>query len=278
MPWLLRGWRYARLALHLLEGTLTLACIAPLIAPSTVLRLRQRWSTRLLAILGIELQVGSQPVAPGSLLVANHVSWVDIFVINALAPAAFISKAEVRSWPVIGWLAAKSDTVFLRRGSRGHARQVNAEIAALLDAGRNVAVFPEGTTTDGSHVLGFHAALLQPAIAAGHPVQPLALSYHGGDGCPSRAPAYDGDVSLGESLAAIIAEPRLIAHIQPAAPLPVEQTADRRKLAQHARETIVRLALGDGATCEGRAFEPGRSGDAVSPGPGILRRPPAAVR
>lgn len=274
----MRGWRYARLALHLLEGTLTLACIAPLAAPATVLRLRQRWSRRLLAILGIELQVGSRPVAPGSLLVANHISWVDIFVINALAPAAFISKAEVRGWPVIGWLAAKSETVFLRRGSRGHARLVNAEIAALLHAGRNVAVFPEGTTTDGSHVLGFHAALLQPAIAAGHPVQPVALSYHAGDGCPSRAPAYDGDISLGESLAAIIATRRVVARIQPAAPLPAEEASDRRKLAQHARETIARLALGDGATCGGRAFEPGEGGEAVSPGPGILRRPPAAVR
>lgn len=274
----MRGWRYARLALHLLEGMLTLACITPLVAPSTVLRLRQRWSARLLALLGIELEAGNHAVVPGSLLVANHVSWVDIFVINALAPAAFISKAEVRGWPVIGWLAAKSETVFLRRGSRGHAREVNAEIAALLDAGRNVAVFPEGTTTDGSRVLGFHAALLQPAIAAGHPVQPLALSYHGDDGCPSRAPAYDGDVSLGQCLAAIIAERRLVARIQPAAPLPIDQATDRRQLAQRARETIIRLALGDVGAGVGRTVEAGRDRDSVSPAPERLRRPPAAAR
>ena len=133
-------------------------------------------------------------------------SWLDIFVINAAYPAAFISKAEVRDWPLIGWLAAKNETVFLRRGSRGHARIVNAEIASLLGRGRQVALFPEGTTTDGSHVHPFHAALLQPAIDAGAPIQPLALCYRLPDGSFTRAPAYDGDVSLLDCLKAIVAE------------------------------------------------------------------------
>ncbi|WP_068804014.1 lysophospholipid acyltransferase family protein [Thauera phenolivorans] len=240
---MLRAWRYARLGLHLLEGSLTLACVFPLVRPATRLRLRQRWSTHLLGVLGIDLRTGGQAVQPGSLLVANHISWVDIFVINALAPTAFISKAEVRAWPLIGWLAARHETVFLRRGSRGHVRQVNAEIAALLEAGRNVAVFPEGTTTDGSKVLGFHAALLQPALSAGHPVQPVALSYRGPDGSFSRAPAYDGDISLGACLAAIVAERGLVAHAQPSAPIPAGAQADRRSVAQAAREIILRLTL-----------------------------------
>ena len=95
----------------------------------------------------------------------------------------------MRNWPVIGWLAARNDTVFLRRGSCGHARIINAEIGAQLDGGRNVAVFPEGTTTDGTRVLHFHAALLQPAIASGHPVQALAIRYLTPDGRHELAPA-----------------------------------------------------------------------------------------
>jgi len=234
------------------------------VRPTTRLRLRQRWSARLLGVLGIELRTRGEAVQPGSLLVANHISWVDIFVINALAPTAFISKAEVRQWPLIGWLAARNETVFLRRGSRGHARQVNAEIAALLDAGRNVAVFPEGTTTDGSKVLGFHAALLQPALSAGHPVQPVALSYRSPDGRFSRAPAYDGDISLGACLAAIVAQRGLLALVQPCAPLAGGAQADRRSVAQAARESILRLALAPGAQAETWKAWPSSTRSAVS--------------
>ncbi len=238
-PRLLRGWRYLRLAVHILQGVLVTTLVYPLVPRSAHQRRRRRWSETLLHILGIRLQLEGAPIAPGCLLVANHISWVDIFVINAAAPAAFVSKAEVRGWPLIGWLAAKNDTIFLRRGSRGHARVINAETAALLDAGDNVALFPEGTTTDGSHVLHFHGALLQPAIACGHAVQPLALSYHGADGRFSRAPAYDGELSLAQSLANIIAARTTVARLQAAAPLPTAAATDRRALARAARAAIV---------------------------------------
>ena len=165
-------------------------------------------------------------------------SWLDIFVINAAYPAAFISKAEVRAWPLIGWLAAKNETVFLRRGSRGHARIINEETAALLDAGCNVAIFPEGTTTDGSQLLHFHAALLQPAIACGHPIQALALQYRTPDDRFSAAPAYVGDISLGECIANIIASPRTIARITVAEPIATADGTDRRSLAARTRSEI----------------------------------------
>lgn len=228
-----------RVAVHILQGVLTVILLYPFVAPARRLSLRQRWSRQLLAIVGMQIEAGGHAVSPGCLLVANHVSWLDIFVINALAPTAFISKAEVRQWPVIGWLAAKNETVFLRRGSRGHARIVNAEIAGLLDAGRNVGVFPEGTTTDGSHVLAFHAALLQPAIEAAHPLQALAISYHQTDGSPSRAPAYDGDISLGECLSNVIAHRRLIARVSATAPLATTDGVHRRELARQLHESIV---------------------------------------
>lgn len=224
--------------MHLIQGVLTTALVYPFCRPDTRLALRQRWSRRLLTLLGIQLEIDGPPIEPGCLLVANHISWVDIFVINALAPSAFVSKAEVRAWPIVGWLAAQNDTVFLRRGSRGHAKIVNAEIAALLEAGLNVAVFPEGTTTDGSHVLHFHAALLQPAIAAGKPVQPLAISYHAPDGTPSRAPAYVGEVSLVQCFAAIVTEEQIIARVQTAHHFESAAVTDRREVATAARDWI----------------------------------------
>ncbi len=192
----------------------------------------------MLRLLGIRLEAAGEPIRPGCLLVSNHVSWLDVFVINALAPSAFVSKAEVRGWPVLGWLAARNDTVFLRRGSRGHAKIINAEIGALLDQGRNVAVFPEGTTTDGTHVLHFHAALLQPAIASGHPVQALAIRYRTHDGRYEGAPAYDGDITLGQCLAAIVARTGFVARIDVLTPVAADAQRDRRALAHQARDAI----------------------------------------
>ncbi len=196
----------------------------------------------MLDALGIEVEADLTHAVPGALLVANHVSWLDIFVINAALPAAFVSKEEVRCWPVIGWLAAKNDTVFLRRGSRGHARLINEEIAAILGRGKLVAVFPEGTTTDGRSLLHFHAALLQPALAAGRPVLPAAISYWELDGERSLAPRYDGDISLGQCTRAVLRRPRLIARLV-TTPLRGQAGEDRRQVAAQAREAIA-LAAG----------------------------------
>lgn len=213
--------------------------IYPLTAYTKHQRLRQRWSRGLLSLLGVELRHHGENIERGCLLVANHVSWLDIFVINALSPTAFVSKAEVRHWPLIGWLAARNDTVFLRRGSRGHAKVINAEIGLHLDAGNNIAVFPEGTTTDGSHLLHFHAALLQPAIESAHPVQAIAIRYQSPGGQRSLAPAYDGDISLGQCLAAIVAAPALIARTEAFTPLPTDTGQHRREIARLARESII---------------------------------------
>lgn len=255
----MRGWRYFRLATHIAQGLATIALLYPLCPPRAHRSLRQRWSRRLLGIVGVEVRLEGHAVAPGALLVSNHVSWLDIYAINTLAPSAFVSKAEVRDWPVIGWLAAKSETVFLRRGSRGHAKIVNGEIAALLDAGRNVAIFPEGTTTDGSRVLPFHAALLQAAIESAHPVQPVALSYHDEDGLHSVAPAYDGDISLGRCLANIVSHRRLVVRVHAAAAVATDTDTSRRDLAHGVRDTIIELSR------RARGVAADTSGEAVAP-------------
>lgn len=226
----------------MLAGALVALTIFRICGDRRRLSLKQSWSAAVLDALGVELEADLTHLEPGVLLVANHVSWVDIFVINAAVPSAFVSKEEVRRWPVIGWLAEKNDTVFLRRGSRGHARIVNGEISALLAAGKVVAVFPEGTTTDGRSLLHFHAALLQPALVAGQPILPAAISYWELNGQRSLAPRYDGDISLGECTRAILERPRIIARLV-TTPLRGRNGEDRKQVAAASREAIA-LAAG----------------------------------
>lgn len=209
----------------------------PLVAHERRQALRQRWSYQLLDIFNVRLDLFGAAPSRGSMLVANHISWLDIYAITAVQPAAFVSKAEVRNWPVIGWLAAKTGTIFLHRGSRVHVRTINDEISKVLLSGGNVTVFPEGTTTDGTHMLHFHASLLQPAIGGGRPVQPLALAYRGLDGQPSAAAAYAGETTLWQSLCMIARQPGLILSIDVAPALPTGG-ADRRAIAALARAAI----------------------------------------
>lgn len=225
----------------LFQGVVTAACVFPFSSDPHRLRLKRWWSKAMLDILGIRLDADLAHAVPGSMVVANHVSWLDIFVVNAALPSAFVSKEEVRHWPVMGWLAGINDTIFLKRGSRGHARLINAEIAAVLAQGRHVAVFPEGTTTDGTHVLHFHAALLQPALLAGRPVVPAAISYWEPDGERSLAPRYDGDISLGDCLKNILARRRLVARLA-TTPALGQDGSDRRAVAAAARAAICTAA------------------------------------
>ncbi len=217
-------------------------CIFPLCSGRQRLALKASWAAALLDALGVEVEADLTHAVPGALLVANHISWIDIYVINAALPAAFVSKEEVRYWPLIGWLAAKNDTIFLRRGSRGHAKVINEQVAEVLGKGKHVAVFPEGTTTDGRCLLHFHAALIQPALTAGRPVLPVAISYWELDGRRSLAPRYDGDISMGQCTAAILGRKRLIARLV-TTPVRGMNGEDRKQVAADAREAIA-LAAG----------------------------------
>ncbi|OIR06783.1 1-acyl-sn-glycerol-3-phosphate acyltransferase [mine drainage metagenome] len=215
----------------------------PLVAHERRQALRRRWSCQLLDIVNVRLETRGRSPTGGSMLVANHISWLDIYAISAIQPAAFVSKSELRGWPLIGWLAARTDTIFLQRGSRSHARVVNEEIGRVLRSGGNVAVFPEGTTTDGTELLHFHAALLQPAISTGRPVQPLALAYRDRAGQPSSAAAYAGETTMWQSLLRLAREPGMVLIIE-VLPALATESGDRRAIAALARATIAeRLAL-----------------------------------
>ena len=255
-----RTYRCLRLAFHFLWIAAGAALIYPLVDDRRRARLKQRWSHQILRILAIRLDLEPTDAPPGSLIVANHVSWLDIFVINALRPSAFVSKSEVRAWPFIGWLAAKNDTVFLRRGSRGHAKVVNEEIDERLNSGEDVAIFPEGTTTDGTHLLGFHAALLQPAVETGRPVLPLAISYHDETGKHTTSPAFVGEATLIDCFAAVLASRALIAHLTPSPAIDTSGKT-RRDVGHAAHEAIAtalttRLGFPLSSTAPGKPHDP----------------------
>jgi 1-acyl-sn-glycerol-3-phosphate acyltransferase len=222
---------------HLAGGLATAALVFPL-APSSVRRaLAQRWARLMVRALGARLCVEGPAPAPGALLVANHVSWLDILAIASCTPAIFVAKSEVRDWPAIGWLAARAQALFLKRSSGRSLLRVKNRIAALLLEGRNVAIFPEGTTSDGSGVLAFRSGLLQAAVDGVRPVQPVAIAYYGDDGNPTVDAAFIDGMSLWQSIGAICRSGRITVRLAFAAPLaPAGRT--RKALACEARDTI----------------------------------------
>lgn len=237
---LTRGWRLVRLALHLLQGMLTIALLFPFYAPARRRIAVKRWSHALLAMLGVKLHVHGKPPrrhAPPAMLVANHVSWLDIYAINAVLPVRFVAKSEIREWPVIGWLSAKTGTLFIERARRRDTVRIGGEIVTAMQRGDVVTVFPEGTTTDGSQVLRFHGSLLQPALQAEAHVHPVALRYERGDGSLCVEAAYDGDKSLWDTLRSILARPVIHVQVWFLPPLPATG-ADRRTLAHAAQAAI----------------------------------------
>jgi len=142
------------------------------------------WARGLLWVFGLRVRREGTPLAGGTLFVANHVSWVDIVALHSQHMMGFIAKAEIRGWPVVGWLTTHAETVFLERGNTHSLGGVMDEMAARLHSGRAVGVFPEGGTRDG-HALGpFHARIFTAAVAADAPVQPVALCY--GAGCEAQ--------------------------------------------------------------------------------------------
>lgn len=235
-----RPLRIGRLLLHLLWGSALAALAFPLLGPARRDRLICAWARRLLAILGVRVAADAVPDLPqGALLVCNHVSWLDIYLIYAARRVYFVSKAEVRRWPVAGWLAHKTGTLFLERGRRADTARVNAEMRALMQAGAWVAVFPEGTTSDGRGLRRYLPSLLQPAVELQCPVVPAALRYRTPDGRHSDAPAYVDHMSLWQSLGRIVAEPEIVAELHFGTPIPPGE--HRRALAQAAEAATARL-------------------------------------
>ena len=237
--------RLVRAGVHLAHGLWIVQARYARLAPAEQDRELERWSRKLLAILRVRVSAHNTPaVLPDRcLLVSNHVSWLDIFAVYAVAPSLFVAKSDIRGWPLVGRLVARVGTLFIERGSRRHARATNERVVAALASGRLVSVCPEGTTTDGRSLKHFHGALLQPAIDAGATVLPVALRYrerHGGrPGEQTDAAAYVGETSLVESMWRIAREPGLEVELRFAGAIDA-RGRHRRELAVLARELIAR--------------------------------------
>jgi 1-acyl-sn-glycerol-3-phosphate acyltransferase len=233
---------------HLLRGMWTIARHFSKASPEQRNQHIAHWAKGLLAELGVRLQVQGEPQQRGPLLVVcNHISWLDILVLLAAQPVRFVSKSEVRRWPVIGWLATQVGTLYIERASRRDAHRVVSSVAEHLQAGALIAVFPEGTTSDGAEVLPFHGNLLQSAISAQAPVQPVALQFMELDGTRSMSPCYVGDDSLLQSVWRLLSARPITAKLIFAPPV-LTSGGERRALALQLQQQISQLIQRSGAS------------------------------
>jgi 1-acyl-sn-glycerol-3-phosphate acyltransferase len=228
--------RFARLVLHFAQGLLTLAFRFERYSYQQRISAIQRWSADFLRIVGVSVEhTGELP--PAGLLVLNHISWLDVIVVNALAPSRFVSKAEVARWPLVGYLCTKSGTLYIERSRKTAARKTNGSIARALADGERVAVFPEGTTTTGEALLHFHAALLQPVITSAGRAYPATLRYLDSAGGRSVAVSYVGDETLVGSVWQLLGANEVVARIEFGQPEPAAGR-HRRELASALHATI----------------------------------------
>ena len=255
-----RCYRWTRTCVHVLAGVATTMFVFPLVSDTRRRALVKRWSGRLLRILAVEARVEGEFGGHGGnvLVVANHISWLDIFVLNAVHPVRFVAKSELAKWPVVSQMIRGAGTVFIERERRRDTHRVNHQMARVLAGGDVVAIFPEGTTTDGTDLLPFKSSLLQPIVEADGHVQPVAIRYRTPDGAIAMAPAYVGETSFAESFWMVCGERRITVHLHARPALPA-RAGHRRDLAR-AAEASIRTALAGSAS----ATAPGTDGDPES--------------
>ena len=225
---------------HVVGGLATTVLVFPWVAAPTRQTLIKKWCGHFLRMLQVEARVvwrhdGGMPA--NVLIVANHISWLDIFVLSSLQPARFIAKADLRRLPIAGRLIANVGTLFIERERRRDTHTVNRQTVEALTRGDVVAVFPEGTTSDGTGLLKFHSSLLQSAVDAKGHVQPIAIRYRTLSGNHCTAPAYVGDLTLFGSLWRVTGERGFVAelHVMPAF---AAGAAHRRELSPRAPRTL----------------------------------------
>jgi len=225
---------------HLVSGVVIAATVLSGLQRPRRERIIRWWSARILHILNVQVQVtGSIPPvdARGVMFVANHISWLDIWTINTVKAVRFISKAEVRCWPVIGWLAAQAGTLFIERGRRQDTSRVSAAGCEVLRHGDCVCVFPEGTTTNGTYIQPFKSSLLQSAVDAEAVIWPVTIAYPDRNGQPDQGVAFADDINLLDSLRVILSRDAIKVCLEFGEPVRAAGRS-RRDLAQLAEKVI----------------------------------------
>lgn len=234
--------RLALVAPWIVFGLLCVGLAYPFMELPARAGLNRYWSRKLMAMCGIRVVASGEPVLSGPVLwVANHVSWVDIFVVNSVRATAFVAKSEIRNWPLIGWLAAGAGTLFIERGQRHAVHAVGESVQMRFRQGVAVGLFPEGTTSEGDTVRPFHASLFEPARTAGVPIQPVVLRFlqHG-----RRSPlaAFVGEETLAVNLWRVLGATGLAVEVEFLPPLqaqaPDGQPVSRLEISRQARAAI----------------------------------------
>lgn len=230
--WVVRPVRSVLLLLWLGAGLIILALAFPVLSISRQVSVSSRWSRALLLVLGVRMRVEGDVVPAGELVVANHVSWLDPFVLQAMGPMRFVAKAEILQWPVLGWFAKNAGTVFIRRERQRDVSHVVQRFEHCLSQGVSVAVFPEATTGDASHILPFKTGLFQVAIRAQVACVPVAIRY-----LQSTA-IWIEDMSFTHSMWKVLGQARtdVIVRILPV--IPSHQDSTRRDLAMACEQAI----------------------------------------
>ncbi len=242
-----RYFRICRIFLHTLLGIALAALVFPLSSKLFKLRLIKWWCKSLLDMFNIHVKAyghlpPSYTSASNIMFVANHISWIDIHALNSIIPTRFIAKSDIQSWPVFGYLAKKSNVLFISRESRKDAaRVVHATNHSLLD-GDTLCLFPEGTTTDGTEIKPFKSSIIQGAIHANSVIWPIAFRYTCKDGTINTAIAYAGETTLIESIQQVLQQKQAVVELHFLAPIDTseltEADKDRRKLTLHIEQLI----------------------------------------
>ena len=212
-------------------------------APKKSKRLaRAQWlhraSRRHLRIFGCTITANGA-IPRSGLLVSNHLSYLDILVLSATTPAVFVSKSEVRNWPLFGWLAMLGGTVFIQREKRTHVGAVNREIESALAEGVLVGVFPEGTSTNGEEVLPFRSPLLEPVAGGAHDISTSYLHYVLADGNACNEVCYWGNHTFFPHLIHLLGKGKLAASVRFGKFQ--RTTDDRKELAKQLRDAVLEL-------------------------------------
>ncbi len=229
--------------LHATHAAFVLRFVYPRATPARRRALLQRWSAKLLRILNVVAHVEGEPpdaAEVAAMVAANHVSWIDIFLISSVRPTRFVAKSEIRAWPIVGWIADRAGTLFIRRDQMRDMARIDARVREVMGEGDCVGLFPEGITTEGDELRKFHSSLFEAAVANGAHVHPAAIRYEHPDGTLCRQMSFIGERTFAESIGLILRQQGVRARIMFAPP--IETTgASRRDVAKRVEGEIASL-------------------------------------
>lgn len=235
---------------HVIIGVTIIGVVFPFSNAPLKLRVIKWWHKALLNAFNLHISAhGHVPnhMVTSTMVVANHISWLDVHALNSYVSLRFIAKYELSKWPVFGYLARNADVLFINRGNRRDAARVANMTAESLRAGDNLCLFPEGTTTDGSTIAPFKSSIIQAAIEANANIQAVAIHYPHPDGGSNTAMAYAGDTTMKQSFAQILLQKSPKVELHFLAPIITvnlaEEKKNRRDLTMQIEQNI-RTALG----------------------------------